>query len=568
MNPSTTLRTGFPFEQLANLNVTIKRLATDSRAVQHGDTFVAYPGDKTDGRQFIAQAIAQGANAVIWEAQHFVWNDDWQVPNLAVSDLRHKAGWLAEAVYGAPSEKLWMVGITGTNGKTSTCHWIAQALKDAGKECAVIGTLGNGFAGALQPSANTTPDAIRLHSLLADYLHDGAQAVAMEVSSHALAQGRVNGVNFDVALLTNLSRDHLDYHGDMESYAGSKRKLFDWDSLKYAVLNLDDAFGAGLAEQLQDSTFPSPQSSGGTTSQSTKPASGQVAGYPASGRGGEREVGHAGILSQDKNSQKQHSIPEVIGYGMTDNALHLAERLGLRMVYGNLAEMSGQGLRLDAHTSWGAAQINSALVGRFNAENLLGVLAVLLVSGIDLANAVKLLDKVKAVAGRMQRLGGAQQPTVVVDYAHTPDALEKVLLALREVGAPMGGKLICVFGCGGDRDSGKRAMMGRVAESFSDHCIITSDNPRSEDPQHIIAEVASGMTAKNHEIIVNRAVAIERAIGLAQQHDTVLVAGKGHEDYQEVNGVKYPFSDADVAQQALQIWESLQSAQVKPRGRT
>ncbi len=536
----------FDIEQLEKLKVPVTRLVTDSRAVQQGDTFVAYPGEKTDGRQFIAQAIARGANAVIYEkllsghpreARHFAWNAAWQIPNLAVSDLRHKAGWLADAVYGAPSEKLWMIGITGTNGKTSASHWIAHALSEAGKKCALIGTLGNGFAGALKASANTTPDAIRVHGLLADYLAADAQAVAMEVSSHALAQGRVNGVRFDVALLTNLSRDHLDYHGDMESYAASKRKLFDWEQLKYAVVNLDDAFGAELAEQLCDAAFPSPQSSPG-------------------GRGCKREAGQAGILSQDKNSQKQYSIPEVIGYGLSDAALQLAERLGLRMVYGNLAQMSGQGLRLNVHSSWGGAQINSALVGRFNAANLLGALAVLLVSGVELGEAVQSLGKVQAVAGRMQRLGGAGQPTVIVDYAHTPDALEKVLLALREVSDSASGSLICVFGCGGDRDRGKRAMMGLVAEKFSDHCIVTSDNPRSENPQHIIAEILGGMTANNHEVIAERAAAIGRAICLARQRDTVLVAGKGHEDYQEINGVKHPFSDAAVAAQALQEWRA------------
>ncbi|MBI1887472.1 MAG: UDP-N-acetylmuramoyl-L-alanyl-D-glutamate--2,6-diaminopimelate ligase [Nitrosomonadales bacterium] len=493
---------GFSVEQLNKLKVPITRLVSDSRAVQHGDTFVAYPGEKTDGRQFIAQAIAQGANAVIWEKQHFVWDDAWQIPNLAVSDLRHKAGWLADAVYGAPSEKLQMIGVTGTNGKTTTSHWIAHALNDAGKKCALIGTLGNGLVGALQASANTTPDTIRVHSLLADYLRAEVQAVAMEVSSHALAQGRVNGVRFDVALLTNLSRDHLDYHGDMESYAASKRKLFDWQELKFAVLNLDDAFGAELAEEL----------CGG--------------------------------------------VVEVIGYGMSDAALQLAERLGLRMAYGHLAEMSGQGLRLDVYSSWGGGQINSMLVGRFNAANLLGALAVLLASGIELNEMVQSLSKVQAVAGRMQRLGSTGQPTVIVDYAHTPDALEKVMLALREVNAPSDGKLICVFGCGGDRDRGKRAMMGMVAEKFSDHCIVTSDNPRSEDPQRIIAEIVGGMTAKNHEIIVERAAAIERAIGLARPCDTVLVAGKGHEDYQEINGVKHPFSDVAVAERALQAWRA------------
>ena len=481
-------------------------VTTDSRAVQQGDTFVAYPGEKADGRQFIAQAIAQGANAVIyekllsghpWESQHFVWNDVWQVPNLAVSDLRHKAGWLADAVYSTPSEKLWVVGITGTNGKTSTSHWIAHALNDAEKKCALIGTLGNGFVGALQASANTTPDAIRVHGLLADYLKDGASAVAMEVSSHALSQGRVNGVRFDVAMLTNLSRDHLDYHGDMQSYAAAKRKLFDWKQLKFVVLNLDDEFGVEMAERLQDS-----------------------------------EV-------------------EVIGYGLSDAALQLAERLGLRMVYGNLLEMTGQGLRLAVHSSWGAVELDSVLIGRFNAANLLGALAVLLVSDIALSDAVHSLSKVQPVAGRMQRLGSAQQPTVIVDYAHSPDALGKVLLALRETCKQGDGKLICVFGCGGDRDRGKRAMMGKVAEKFSDHCIVTSDNPRSENPRDIIAEIVSGMSSDNHEIMEERAAAIQHAIGHARQNDTVLIAGKGHEDYQEIKGVKHPFSDVLIAQQAL-----------------
>ena len=268
------------------------RLVTDSRLVKEGDAFFAYPGEKSDGRGHIAQAIAQGAEAVIYEKENFVWNESWGVPALAVADLRHKAGLIADAAYGSPSESLWMVGVTGTNGKTSTCHWIAQSLCRTSKKCAVIGTLGNGFKGALQPSVNTTPDVVLLHGLLAEYLHEGAEAVAMEVSSHALMQGRVNGVRFDVALLTNLSRDHLDYHGNMESYAAAKRRLFDWKTLKHAVVNLDDAFGAEMAIQLL----------GGNV--------------------------------------------EVIGYGLTDEALHLAERHGMRMVYGKLLQMSTDGLRM------------------------------------------------------------------------------------------------------------------------------------------------------------------------------------------------------------------------------
>lgn len=494
------------------LDVPITRLVTDSRDIQRGDTFVAYPGERADGRQFIAQAIAQGANAVIWEADNFVWDPAWKVANFGVPDLRRQAGWLADAVYRAPSEKLWMVGITGTNGKTSTSHWIARALNDAGKKCAVIGTLGNGFVDALQASANTTPDAVLVHDLLSGYLREGAQAVAMEVSSHALAQGRVNGVRFDVAMLTNLSRDHLDYHGDMQSYAASKRKLFDWLHLKYVVLNLDDAFGVELVGQLQEAAV------------------------------------------------------EVIGYGLSDSALQLAERLGIRMVYGNLVEMNEQGSRITVHSSWGAAELGSGLIGRFNAANLMGALAVLLVSGVGLADAARSLGAVKAVAGRMQRVGDAGQTTVIVDYAHTPDALEKVLLALREVSAATEGRLICVFGCGGDRDRGKRAMMGSVAEKFADHCIVTSDNPRSENPHSIIAEIVGGMSGNNHEAIADRAMAIQRAMAIATPRDTVLVAGKGHEDYQEINGVKYPFSDVEASLHALRNWQAIRQAQDKNGG--
>ncbi len=487
-------------ELLSSLGVKVTRLVTDSRAVAPGDTFVAYPGSQADGRQFIAQAISKGANAVIWEAHNFSWNEIWKLPNLAVVDLRHHAGEIADHVYNRPSKKLWMVGITGTNGKTSCAHWVAQSLNSLGRKTALIGTLGNGFADDLQPTLNTTPDAIRLHGLLADYLQQGAQAVAMEVSSHALDQGRVNGVNYDVALLTNLSRDHLDYHGDMQHYTAAKRRLFEWQQLKYAVLNLDDEFGAELAAQLKDA-----------------------------------EV-------------------EVVGYGLSDASLQLAEHHGLRMVYGGALRMDAQGINLQVHSSWGGGELRSTLLGRFNAANLLGVLAVLLVSGVTLSDALRDLEQMKAVPGRMQAYGGGGRPSVVVDYAHTPDALEKVLVALREVIAADGGKLVCVFGCGGDRDRGKRPMMGTVAAKLADVCIVTSDNPRSESPHDIIAAIVSGMREHGYQIIEDRAVAIAQAIHGAHAADTVLVAGKGHEAYQEIKGVKYPFSDAEVAQSALQTW--------------
>jgi UDP-N-acetylmuramoyl-L-alanyl-D-glutamate--2,6-diaminopimelate ligase len=496
--------------ELAAIGITISRLVTDSRAVQPGDTFVAYPGEQADGRNYIPQAITQGANAVLWEAQGFKWDETFQVPHLALNELRYRAGEIADYVYGHPSGKLWMVGITGTNGKTSCSHWIAQTFAALGKKSAVVGTLGNGFPDALQATINTTPDATLLHGYLADYLAQGAQAVVMEVSSHALEQGRVNGLDFDVALLTNLSRDHLDYHGDMSHYAAAKRRLFHCKNLKFAVLNLDDSFGSELALQLQD-----------------------------------EEV-------------------EVIGYGLLESSLNLAEQLGLRMVYGRALQMNSQGISLQVHSSWGSATLQSPQLGRFNAENLMAVLAVLLVSDVTLDDAVRELVRVQATPGRMQRLGGENQPAVVVDYAHTPDALEKVLQSLREVST---GKLICVFGCGGDRDRGKRPLMGKIAAQWADQCIVTSDNPRGENPDEIIAAIVIGMDEWNYRIIEDRAEAITRAIEEASALDTVLLAGKGHELYQEIKGVKTPFSDIAVAQRALASWtrchaQDMRSAQI------
>lgn len=496
----------FHSDLIASLSVAVTRLVTNSRAITPGDTFIAYPGSKVDGRQFIKQAIANGANAVIWEAHGFSWNEAWQLPNLAVADLLNHAGEIADHIYDSPSQKMWVVGITGTNGKTSCCHWIAQSLCALGKKTALIGTLGNGFHSALQPTQNTTPDAIHLHKLLADYLAQGAQAVAMEVSSHALEQGRVNGVQFDVALLTNLSRDHLDYHGDMHGYAAAKSRLFNKQQLKYVVLNLDDAFGAEIAEQLQDK----------------------------------------GV--------------EVVGYGLNDTALALAERLGLRMVYGGALRMDARGFILQMHSSWGGGELHNTLIGRFNVSNLLGVMAVLLVSGVTLSNALHELSHITAVPGRMQTFGDGDHPTVVVDYAHTPEALEKVLQAVRELVGTYGGKLICVFGCGGDRDRGKRPMMGAIAAKLADVSIITSDNPRNEAPLDIIAAIVSGITSANGacQIIEDRASAIEQAVLSAHATDIVLVAGKGHESYQEIKNVKYPFSDAEVVQRALLAWRNLE----------
>jgi len=486
-------------DMLTALGIEVTHLVADSRRIKPGDTFVAYPGATVDGRKFIGQAIANGANAVIWEAKNFTWNDSWHVPNLAVEDLRMQSGSLADHVYASPSQKLWVVGVTGTNGKTTCSHWIARSMNELGRKSAVLGTLGNGMPESLQPTANTTPEAINVHGLMAEYVKQGVTSVAMEVSSHALDQGRVNAMHFDVALLTNLSRDHLDYHGDMQTYAAAKRKLFNWPKLKHAVLNLDDAFGAELAEDLRDKSV------------------------------------------------------EVTGYGLNEESLQLAERLGIRMVFGGHLKMDAQGMSLHINSSWGHAELNSHLMGRFNASNLLGVLAALLVSGIELSAAVKELEQQKAVAGRMQTLGGKAKPTVVVDYAHTPDALEKVLQALIEVTKPLGGNVICVFGCGGDRDRGKRPIMGSIATKLADECIITSDNPRTESPKAIIDAILFGVEGR-YQVIEDRAHAITRAISVARAIDTVLIAGKGHEDYQEINGIKHPFSDSEVVRRALSVW--------------
>jgi len=478
--------TNMDLSVLRRLGVKVQRLTTDSRRAQAGDTFLAYPGEKLDGRKFISQAIAAGATSVLWESEGFAWNREWKVANLGVKGLRGKIGELASHVYGQPSQKLWVIGVTGTNGKTSCSHWIAQCLTRLGKKTAVVGTLGNGFLGALEPTLNATPDAVLLQALLAKFVEQGAQCVAIEVSSHSLVQGRVNGVDFDIALFTNLSRDHLDYHGDMEAYAAAKARLFHWPGLQYAIINMDDRFGMELATGLKQSpvTF--------------------------------------------------------LGYGM-----------GKGEISGHRLNLSKHGLNLEIVTSWGTAKLQSQILGAFNASNLLGVLATLLASEVPLQDAVEVLQEVRAVPGRLQVLSEKGKPTVVVDYAHTPDALEKVLQTLRGILNGAGEmRLFCVFGCGGERDRGKRALMGAVASRLADESIVTSDNPRGEAPRAIIEDIVSGMQP-NYRVVEDRTLAIYRAIDEAHEGDIVLIAGKGHETYQEINGAKLPFNDVEVAKAAL-----------------
>ncbi len=490
--PATTVDFDVP-ALFTRLGVRPQRITADSRQVRLGDAFAAYPGMKADGRRFIVEAIDRGAGSVLWEGQGFQWNPEWRAAHHPVDNLRAKLGAIADCIFGGPSQAMWVVGITGTNGKTSCSHWIAQCLDRCGPRAAVIGTLGNGFAGALEPAANTTPDAAQVHEMLAKFKKAGALAVAMEVSSHGLDQGRINGVSIDVALFTNLTRDHLDYHGTMAAYGAAKAKLFAWPGLHARVVNADDPFGRSLAD-----------------------------------------------------AARTHGR-KVLTYGLA-HADIAATRLA----------MTARGIALSVATPWGRGDVEARLVGEFNASNLLGCLGALLVSNVTLADALAALADVEAPPGRMQRLGGDVRPLVVIDYAHSPDALDKVLTALRPA-VVAGGQLICVFGCGGDRDAGKRPEMGRVASRLAERVIVTSDNPRSEDPASIASEIVRGIRDTGNRkwtVDLDRATAIDAAIASTHPGDVVLVAGKGHEDYQETNGVRTHFSDFEAATAALDRWST------------
>jgi UDP-N-acetylmuramoyl-L-alanyl-D-glutamate--2,6-diaminopimelate ligase len=474
-----------PLRQLAEQGVTIERLSSDSRRCAPGVAFVAYPGETADGRAHIGDAIARGTPAVLWDDKDFSWRPDWRVPNVAIQDLKQRAGALAHEFYGRPSDSLWVCGVTGTNGKTSCSQWIAALLGRRGTKSGVIGTLGSGFPGALSAAVNTTPDALETQLLLKNFLRDGARAVAMEVSSHGLAQGRVNAVRFACALFTNLSHDHLEYHGSMARYAAAKAKLFEMPGLRVAVLNLDDELGAELARRL---------------------------------------AGRVRTIGYSLSSQKPVGVDEFVA----------AERVA--------------GAKLEIHATWGRAITTLRQIGRFNVANALGVLGCLVANGISFEEGAGMLATLPPVPGRMQALG--EEPLVVIDYAHTPDALESVLHTLRPVAAERGGRLAVVFGAGGDRDPTKRPLMGAIAARLADRVLVTSDNPRSEEPLAIISQIRKGMP-RDPEVEPDRAQAIAKAISAAHASDVVLIAGKGHETYQEVAGRRSHFSDEEQARAAL-----------------
>ena len=466
-------------------------LVQDSRQLQPGDAFVAVlPARQevpsTHGLNFAAQARAAGASAILFEppapANIAVPADAIGVPGLVA-----RMGGMADRFHGEPSRAMTVVGVTGTNGKTSTVQLLAQAWTLQGRRAGTIGTLGAGLYGQPVPNGFTTPLVLQVHALLADLRDAGADAVAMEVSSHALDQGRTDHVRFAVAAFTNLTRDHLDYHGDMHAYAAAKAKLFAWPGLRAAVLNLDDAFGRELFAAL--------------------PASVRGIGVSASGRG---------------------------------DAELRAEGLNL----------DGDGIGFDLMVDGVRHRVASPLLGRFNADNLLAVAGVLHALDAEPEAIAALLSKLQPIHGRMNRLGGSGRPVVVVDYAHTPDALEQALSSLR---AHAHGRLLCVFGCGGERDAGKRPQMAAIAERLADGVIVTDDNPRGEDGDAIVADIMRGFADASRVIVErDRARAIGLAVDAANAEDIVLVAGKGHEPYQEIAGVRHPFDDAQVAKAALE----------------
>ena len=472
-------------------DLAITGLVQDSREIRTGDAFVAIGGFGTHGLAFAETARAAGASAILFEPPA---PDDLPAPAdaIPVVNLRARMGAMADSFHGQPSAAMTTVGVTGTNGKTSTVQLLAQAWTLRGERCGTIGTLGAGIYPDIVPTGFTTPLVLRLHELLAELRDEGASTVAMEVSSHALDQGRVDGVHFDVAVFTNLTRDHLDYHGDMASYGAAKARLFDWPGLRAAAVNLDDAYGRELFAAV------SPRL--------------RVVGFSSRGASG------ASIRAED-------------------------------------VLLDARGIRFMLHAGGQAHLVRSPLLGRFNVDNLLAVAATLSALGMAPAMVAEILSQLHPIDGRMNRLGGGVsddgigEPLVVVDYAHTPDALEQALASLR---AHTAGRLICVFGCGGERDTGKRPLMAAIAERGADVAIVTDDNPRGEDGDVIVADILAGFTeASRARIQRDRARAIVEAIGMAGGGDVVLIAGKGHEPYQEINGVRHPFSDAAMARDAL-----------------
>ncbi len=475
-------------------DVALTGVTADSRQVEKGNLYLACVQEPQRLRQYVLQAQQNHAAAVAVDVEQLIGLDlaGFTVPLMPCLGLIQQQGAIAAAYYDDPSTRMDLIGITGTNGKTSCSHFIAQCLNQLQRPCGILGTLGYGMLDNLQPSINTTPDAVTIHRQLAVMLSQRAKHAAIEVSSHGLQQNRLAGLHFRTAVLTNLSRDHLDYHGTMQAYGKIKSRLLCWPGLKTAVINFDDNFGRGLVNSIAPSV--------------------QV-------------LTHSTWVSESAH----------VDIGLTD------------------LQLGQDGLAMELSTPQGRAQLKVAVLGRFNVSNILATLAVLLDQGIPLASVIKALQKVHTVTGRMQLFGTVGQPRVVVDYAHTPDALQQALQAVRE--HISGGRLFCLFGCGGERDKGKRPQMARIAEQLSHQIWITDDNPRNEDSAAIIADIQAGFVHPEEvHYEPDRNQAIRQIIAAAGPKDLVMVAGKGHETWQEINQRRHPFSDREQVEAALACW--------------
>ena len=477
----------------ASANKRVTGVTLDSRACQEGFAFLACAGLASHGLDYVDQALRLGAVAVLWEpngARPPVLPEG--VAGLPVVDLAEKAGEIAARFHDFPASELTVIGVTGTNGKTSVTHLTANALNHLGRRCAVAGTLGNGMQDNLVESTHTTPDAVSLQAFLAAMRDTAADSLAMEVSSHALVQHRVAGMHFDTAVFTNLTRDHLDYHGNLEAYAAAKRRLFDLPNVRCIVVNADDPVGRDILAAAPDK---------------------------------QRRIAFAANAESLVDTPADHRIL------VRDVAFDAA------------------GLRISAEINDARQVIQTPLFGRFNAMNVVAVLGVLLGLGHSVGDIVAALESISPVRGRMEHVGGDDKPLAIIDYAHTPDALRQVLLAARDHAT---GELICIFGCGGDRDRGKRPEMAAIAEALADRVIVTDDNPRTEDGEQIVEEIMRGFEHRDAVTIQrDRAVAIRSAIELAVAGDVVVIAGKGHEDYQIIGNERRHFSDLEQAARAL-----------------
>jgi UDP-N-acetylmuramoyl-L-alanyl-D-glutamate--2,6-diaminopimelate ligase len=458
-------------------------VSLDNRNIQAGEAFVAVQGQMSHGLDYARSAVAAGAVAIIHDGLKAV--PELGVPSVKITGLGQKLGELASRFYAAPSEQMTLAAVTGTNGKTSVAHFLAQSWQRVYGNAGMVGTLGYGPVGKLQIGPRTTPDALRLQQVLADCLKTGIERLAMEVSSHALQQQRCQTLQFDAAIFTNLSRDHLDYHADMADYAAAKRLLFTDYAPSFAIINHDDEHGRKWFGELN----------GGM---------------------------------------------QMLSFGLGKDA-------ELRAKVGSL-DVNGMTIRING--PWGSEEIHTSLLGKFNASNLLATAGTLALLGMPWSHVLHQLEIMQPVPGRMMRLGGEQgQPVVVVDYAHTPDALQSALQAVR---AHLDGKLVCVFGCGGNRDQGKRSQMGRAAELLADDVFVTSDNPRDESAARIIEDVLAGLEKPGKATVEpDRAAAIRQAIAKCKPGDVVLIAGKGHETWQEIGGQNIPFSDEITVRNAL-----------------